>query len=147
MSEFLNRVKILMEENDLGYSGMADITGLSKSCFGDWVRNERYPNSYNLIILAKAFGVSADWLLGLSDERETMQALMIDVPETGANIKRLMELKDVTPKMIQHRLGLTSPQAIYKWVWGKCLPNIDNLVVLADTLGVTIDEILVLKKG
>ena len=40
-------------------------------------------------------------------------------------------------------LGFTNPQAIYKWQNGDCMPTIDNLVILAAVLGVTVDEILV----
>ena len=39
--------------------------------------------------------------------------------------------------------GFTNPQTIYKWQNGDCVPSIDNLVILAAVLGVTIDEILV----
>ena len=42
--------------------------------------------------------------------------------------------------------GFTTPQAIYKWQHGTAMPTIDNLVVLAAVLDVTIDEILVVQR-
>jgi hypothetical protein len=39
--------------------------------------------------------------------------------------------------------GFATPQAIYKWIHGTSLPTIDNLVILAAILGVTMDDIVV----
>lgn len=75
-----------------------------------------------------------------------MQATTVDVAATGRAIENLMETKNITVKEMQGLLGFTTPQAIYKWFWGKNLPTIDNMVILCDILGVKIDEILVLKK-
>lgn len=68
---------------------------------------------------------------------------VIDLIATGKNIKRIREASGVSVRDIQDVLGFTNPQAIYKWQKGECLPTIDNLVILASVLGVTIDEILV----
>ncbi len=45
---------------------------------------------------------------------------------------------------LQNIFGFTTPQAIYKWQRGLALPTIDNLVVLANVFGVSMDEIIVL---
>ena len=47
---------------------------------------------------------------------------------------------------MQNIFGFTTPQAIYKWQHGTAMPTIDNLVVLAAVLDVTIDEILVVQR-
>ena len=67
----------------------------------------------------------------------------IDMPATGRNITRLRENAGFTVKDIQDIFGFATPQAIYKWQHGTAMPNIDNLVVLAAVLGVTVDEIIV----
>ena len=67
----------------------------------------------------------------------------INMVATGRNIIRLREAAGMTVKDIQDIFGFATPQAIYKWQHGTALPTIDNLVVLARVLGVTIDEILV----
>lgn len=71
----------------------------------------------------------------------------INVQETGKNIVLLMNKKGVAVKDVQNACGFYTPQAVYKWRNGVCLPTIDNLVILADLLGVTVDEILVVGKG
>ena len=68
---------------------------------------------------------------------------IIDLVATGKNIKRIREASGISVRDIQDVLGFTNPQAIYKWQKGECLPTIDNLVILASVLGVTIDEILI----
>lgn len=68
---------------------------------------------------------------------------VIDLIKTGKNIKRIREASGISVRDIQNILGFTNPQAVYKRQNGECLPTIDNLVILAAVLGVTVDEILV----
>lgn len=67
----------------------------------------------------------------------------IDMVKTGQNIVRLRKRAGLTVRDLQDMFGFGTPQAIYKWQQGLALPTIDNLVVLAALLGVTIDDILV----
>lgn len=43
--------------------------GIKQSSMKTWMTTDAMPNSKNLILLCKYFGVSADWLLGMSDIR------------------------------------------------------------------------------
>lgn len=70
MNTFAERIKILMEENNLNYVQMAKKTGISKSVIRDWATEGHYPNSFNLMIVAEVFNVSCDWLLGMSNFRK-----------------------------------------------------------------------------
>ena len=42
-------------------------------------------------------------------------------------------------------VAMSHAQAIYKWIHGTSMPTIDNLVILAAMLGVTLDEIVVVE--
>lgn len=68
----------------------------------------------------------------------------IDMVATGKNIARLREAAGLTVKDLQNIFGFATPQAIYKWQHGAAMPTIDNLVVLAAVLAVTMDEIIVI---
>lgn len=68
---------------------------------------------------------------------------VIDLRATGQNIKNLRVDAGISVRDLQNILGFTNPQAIYKWQNGDSIPSIDNLVILAAVLGVTVDEILV----
>lgn len=68
----------------------------------------------------------------------------INMAATGKNINTLRKRAGISVKQLQDVLGFNTPQAIYKWISGVSMPTIDNLVILAAVLGVTIDEIIVL---
>ena len=70
---------------------------------------------------------------------------VIDLQATGRNICRLREEAGFSVKDLQEIFGFATPQAIYKWQHGTALPSIDNLVLLAAILEVSVDEILVLE--
>ena len=70
----------------------------------------------------------------------------IDMVATGRNIMKLRKAAGLSVREIQNIFGFTTPQAIYKWQHGTAMPTIDNLVVLAAVLDVTIDEILVIQR-
>ena len=59
------------------------------------------------------------------------------------NINRMRMEAGFTVKDMQAVFGFATPQAIYKWIHGTAMPSIDNLVILAAVLGVTMDEIIV----
>lgn len=71
----------------------------------------------------------------------------IDMVATGKNIIRLREKAGLTVRDLQDVFGFATPQAIYKWQQGTAMPSIDNLVVLANVLGVTMDDIVVVTIG
>lgn len=70
---------------------------------------------------------------------------VIDLVKTGNNIKSLLAQNNISVTKLQDILGFTSPQAIYKWFWGQSLPSVDNLVILASILHVSIEDILVIE--
>ena len=75
-----------------------------------------------------------------------MKVPVIDLRATGQNIKNLRVAAGISVRDLQAILGFTNPQAIYKWQNGDSLPSIDNLVILADVLDVTMDEIIVVSR-
>ena len=67
----------------------------------------------------------------------------INTVATGQNIDHLRIEAGMSVKDMQAVFGFATPQAIYKWIHGTAMPSIDNLVILAAVLGVTMDEIIV----
>lgn len=72
---------------------------------------------------------------------------MIDMRQTGRNISLLRQQRGISVSQLQHMLGFTTPQAIYKWQHGASLPTLDNLVALSAIFAVPIDGILILDAG
>ncbi len=67
----------------------------------------------------------------------------INMTATGANIKALIRAKGLKVADVQDIFGFNTPQAIFKWMRGDAMPSIDNIVILAHLLDVTIDEIII----
>ena len=70
----------------------------------------------------------------------------IDVIATGININDLRMSAGLSVKDIQSVFGFSTPQAVYKWIRGDSIPSVDNLVVLAKVLSVTINDIIICKE-
>ena len=69
--------------------------------------------------------------------------LSIQQEATGKRIKELLRQNGYTVKEIQQVMGFENPQAIYKWISGRSLPNLDNFVILSKLLHTSIEDILV----
>ena len=75
-----------------------------------------------------------------------MTTMFINTVATGQNINRLRVAAGLTVRDMQMAFGFLTPQAIYKWIHGTALPSIDNLIILADMLNVTMDEIVIVDR-
>ena len=71
---------------------------------------------------------------------------IIDTAATGANIKNIMRTKGFKVADVQARCGFATPQAIFKRFRGDAVPTIDNMIIIADMFGVTIDQIIIIKR-
>ncbi len=67
---------------------------------------------------------------------------VINMRDTGINLRRLMDKRGISVKDVKDYLGLTSIQSVYNWLNGINMPTIDNLYALSQMLDVPIDEIV-----
>ena len=67
---------------------------------------------------------------------------LINKRETGINLRRIMDMRAITPKDVQEYLGLGCVQSVYRWIDGVNMPTIDNLYALSELLQVPIDAIV-----
>ena len=67
MNKFSERLKELRLEKNLTQSELAQETGISQAGIAKWETGDRNPSVDCLIILAKFFGVTIDYLVGLED--------------------------------------------------------------------------------
>lgn len=70
--------------------------------------------------------------------------LSVKQKETGENIRILLKTNGYTVKDVQEVMGFENPQAVYKWLSGKSLPSLENLLILSKLLNISIENILVL---
>ena len=67
----------------------------------------------------------------------------IDLEATGRNIKNFRKERRLKVVDIQNVFDFNTPQAIYKWERGDCLPTVDNLVTLTHIFGCKIEDLIV----
>lgn len=66
------RLKELREQRKLNMRQMAIILDVPYTTYVSWEKGEREPNSEKLVLLSRYFGCTVDYLIGLSDEFDTV---------------------------------------------------------------------------
>ena len=67
MEKFVERLKELRKEKGLSQAQLATATGLTQTAIAYWETGRRNPTAQAVIILARYFEVSTDYLLGEKD--------------------------------------------------------------------------------
>lgn len=67
----------------------------------------------------------------------------IDMEKTGKKLQRYTKEFGYSVKDIQHYLGLSCPQPVYRWYKGVILPSVDNLLRLSELFHVHMEDLLV----
>lgn len=57
--------------------------------------------------------------------------VMVDSVETGRRIKKKLKENGYTVKDVQEVMGFNHSAAVYKWLSGKSMPSIDDLLYVA----------------
>ena len=66
---FRDRLLMVMRRNGMTVQTFAEACGVSRFTVGGWLHKGQMPNGYSLYLVCNAFGVSANWLLGLDERR------------------------------------------------------------------------------
>ena len=64
-----DRLRTLIFESGDSFKGFAHVLGIYPSYVHKWVNGEAIPTARYLCAICRYYGVTADWLLGLTDER------------------------------------------------------------------------------
>lgn len=67
---------------------------------------------------------------------------LINKRDTGVNLRKIMDIRGITPKDVQEYLGLGCVQSVYRWIDGVNMPTIDNLYALSELFQIPIDAIV-----
>lgn len=67
IKEMGNRIKELRTEKKLGQNQLADLLGVSNASISYWETGKQVPSAEVIFKLAQFFGVSADFILGISE--------------------------------------------------------------------------------
>lgn len=67
---------------------------------------------------------------------------VLDPVATGQSLKSLVRKKGLTTRDVMMACNLTTTNAVTRWYRGAIMPSLDNLIIVADLLGVTMDEVV-----
>lgn len=65
---FAERLKSVLDGRGLLRSQFADLIGYDRQSVYKWTQGQRLPSGLALVVICTTLELSADWLLGLSDE-------------------------------------------------------------------------------
>ena len=135
------RLKDLRVERGLTLEQLAEQTHLSKSALGSYEADDfKDISHYALVRLAKFYGVTTDYLLGLSDYcRDNVS--YNPVPQFGQRFRYVLKFCGVTQYRIEKELHL-SGSMVYKWLNDISLPSVSSLIRVASYLDVTVDFLI-----
>lgn len=95
---FVKRLKELRALNNISQAALADKLGLSQQAIAKWETEKATPDPDMIAKLANLFGVSADYLLGVSNERQPgVGVKAIDDPEVNDFMKTVVGEFRLTP--------------------------------------------------
>ena len=66
----------------------------------------------------------------------------INKRKTGINLRKIMDINNITVKDVQEYLGLGSVQSVYHWLNGVSIPSVDNLYALSELFQVPMDSLI-----
>ena len=92
-----NRIRQLREDRDLRQIDVAESTGIDQRTLSNYETGKTNPDSYAIIQLAKFYGVSCDYLLGLTDYN------ILDMNDLAEELKKLSARIDSLQKYISRK--------------------------------------------
>lgn len=126
-----DRIREVILENDLDLTIVSKRLGITRSLLWAYMYNDTTPNATNLMKIAVGFRVSADWLLGLSNEKR------MDRPANWINeefakreknydlysksIKDFRNSMNLSQRKFALILGVTD-KTVRNWETGRCIP-------------------------
>lgn len=136
--------RIAEQRKKLGLSQeeLAEALNISRSTLAGYEAENKHPPYRTLVKIAKYFGVTTDYLLGLTEGEDTMgteENTNEVAKRIGRNLKVLRE--STTQRELAPLLGVT-PSAVGMWESGRREPDIETLVHIAKLFEVTLDDLV-----
>ncbi|MEW6227487.1 MAG: helix-turn-helix transcriptional regulator [Bacillota bacterium] len=106
MSTLGDRIKTLRSAKDLTQEDLARQLCVNRATLANWEINRTDPDYDSLQQLAKFFGVSTDYLLGLSDDPTPVSAID-NVATAARRLKAIRDSRAMSQRELADRLGIS----------------------------------------
>ncbi len=123
--QFPNRLKILRESHNISMSELAEFLFMRGSAaINQFERGRSKPSIDTAIEIATFFGVSLEWLVGLSEAPYTAASIYV---ANEARIQRIHDLEDSLKKNIEGKITFFSDKPLVTMIKGPILPPSPSL--------------------
>ena len=140
MINFGERLSDLMEENGLKYNDITKLFGLNyNSLIYKWLKNESVPRIDKIIVLADHFQCSIDYLLCRTDDYQKVAKRKL--PQFNNHLREILNEKHITQYKLIKDTKFDKGH-LYAWLTKNEYPSTENIVLLADYLGVSVDYLV-----
>lgn len=139
MSDFVERLKELMFDNQTDAKKLAKAIGASPSTVYSYLEKLYLPRTPRLVRIADYFNCSLDFLLGLKEQNETRT--FRTCPPFPERIPVLLEVCGVTKYRFCRDIEI-SDSLMYYWQVGQKLPSPEHLYTIAKKYNCSVDFIL-----
>lgn len=144
LETFSKRINELMKEENVSARALADILGVQRKSIFLWRSGRYYPKYDALIKLIYHFEVSAEYLLGLSDQSDRIMKKENGVDNEFAfksRLVRYMEENDCSKYKMAKNLGVG--QTVFtRWLIKGAIPEVSNLIKLSLLMNESIEYLL-----
>ena len=98
--EFKDVIRQLRKEKKLKQDELGEILNVDRTAVGKWEQGKNKPNADMLVVIADYFGVSTDYLLGISNVREESPNKKEPINDDGLsdNKKTLLTFAETVPE-------------------------------------------------
>ena len=139
LSNFGENLSALMMERNIKAPALAKLLKTDRSNITRYMRGDRLPSHSSFLAILDYFSVSADVILGLKDY--SSETSFLPTLPFGDRLRAIME----ETKTTQYRIVKETPisgGSIYEWLTDQSLPTVNNLVILASFMDVSVDYLL-----
>ena len=114
------RLKFLREDNDLKQQDMANILNVKQVNISNWERGKEIIPLTKVNIISNYFNVSMDYLLKISDHKETLNISKLDSNAIGKRLRLVREINLLSQRELASIIN-TSHSGISNYESGKSL--------------------------
>ncbi|MDE6411775.1 MAG: helix-turn-helix domain-containing protein [Clostridia bacterium] len=139
MSEFVERLQELMDEQGLNRKMLAKKVGINATCISHYLLEKRIPTVESIVKIADYFQRSTDFLLGR--EEENTKLTFKPCPSFSERLAYIKEQAGGSAQQFYGDLGI-SKTCYYAWLRGDRKPTLDNVIQIANKLDRRVDYIL-----
>lgn len=138
MNEFQKRLQQLLTENELSRLELSKRIGISFETLNGYFNKNFYPEISIAKKIAKYFGCSLDFLMGLDENFENHDKNTFSFAET---LKNLLKKHKLSPEKLMHSINMSEAN-YYRWQRGTTKPAMTSLIEIAKFFDVSIDYLV-----